>query len=156
MEIELWFIGKTTEDYIQKGLNTYLAKLAHYTKIEIKLFKESKGLKEIHAIRKSEEMAINKALLGPGLFVILLDERGKSFSSIKLAHWLEHDVIPMHRKICFLIGGAYGFSDEVKEKAHALISLSNLTFTHQMSRLILAEQLFRAFTIIHKIPYHNE
>lgn len=156
MEIEIWWIGKTTDSYLNQGLSIYLKKLNHYVHVNVREFKEAKGLKNIQVIKQHEEQAILKAIQTPGILPVLLDETGEINSSSEFASWVENNLHTHNRKLCFIIGGAYGFSDEIKKQVATKLSLSKMTFTHQMIRLIFLEQLFRAFTIINNIPYHNE
>jgi len=156
MEIEIWWIGKTKDIYIQNGLDIYKKKISHYANTIFREFKEAKGLKSIEAIRQLEEPLLLKALQSPGILPVLLDESGTHYTSIEFASWMQKESQVHTRKICFIIGGAYGFSSTIRNQVSAKLALSKMTFTHQMIRLLFLEQLFRAFTIINKIPYHNE
>lgn len=156
MEIEIWWIGKTADSYLNQGLSNYLKKINHYASVNVKEFKEAKGIKNIQSIKQFEEQAVLKAIQTPGILPVLLDENGENYTSIEFASWIAKNLQFHNRKLCFIIGGAYGFSDEIKKQVPTKLAISNMTFTHQMIRLIFLEQLFRAFTIINKIPYHNE
>ncbi|MEI2693562.1 MAG: 23S rRNA (pseudouridine(1915)-N(3))-methyltransferase RlmH [Saprospiraceae bacterium] len=156
MELEVWWIGKTTDSNLHQGLSIYLKKIGHYANVNTREFKEAKGLKNIQSIKQFETPALIKAIQTPGILPILLDEGGTQYSSLEFANWLTKNAQTSNRKLCFIIGGAYGFSEEIKNHVPTKIALSEMTFTHQMIRLIFLEQLYRAFTIINKIPYHNE
>lgn len=156
MELEIWWIGKTTDSYLNQGLSIYLKKINYYANVRVREFKEAKGLQNIQSIKQFEESAVLKAIQTPGIVPILLDENGKKKTSIEFAAWIDKYSQTHNRTLCFIIGGAYGFSDELKKQVTSKIALSDMTFTHQMIRLIFLEQLFRAFTIINRIPYHNE
>ncbi|MBL7820387.1 MAG: 23S rRNA (pseudouridine(1915)-N(3))-methyltransferase RlmH [Saprospiraceae bacterium] len=156
MELEVWWIGKTKDIYLQDGISVYQKKLAHYASTTFREFKEAKGLKSIDSIRQFEEPALLKALQTPGILPVLLDEIGTQYTSGDFATWLQKQSITHNRKVCFIIGSSYGFSSTIRKLVPNKLSLSKMTYTHQMTRLIFLEQLFRAFTIINKIPYHNE
>jgi 23S rRNA (pseudouridine1915-N3)-methyltransferase len=107
-------------------------------------------------VLKLEEAKLVLAKLNPDDYLVLLDERGQQHSSVELARWMEQRLSASNRRLIFLIGGAFGFSQEVYTRANAQISLSRLTFSHQMARLFFLEQLYRAMTILRNEPYHNE
>lgn len=155
MEIQLWWTGKTQLKFISTGLEEYLQRLSHLCKFKVHEFKGTRGLQDPALIRKREEEEISSRLQS-GDYLILLDEKGTMRSSTELATHLDKLQQQSHSRIIFLIGGAYGFSDEFRSKARELISFSSFTLSHQLIRLFLAEQLYRAFTIIKKIPYHND
>lgn len=155
MKIQLLCIAKTEADWIQKGCEEYKNRLKHYAPyevIEIPNIKNAKNLSFDELKKKEGELLLQK--ITDGDFVILLDERGMELSSIELAQRLEKWI--MQRTIIFVIGGAYGFSAEMYARANAKLSLSRMTFSHQMIRVIFVEQLYRAFTILRNEPYHHE
>lgn len=155
MKIYLLFTGKTKIPYIDQGVSDYFGRLKHYIPIEIVIIpdlKNSKNLSE-KEIKKKEGENILKVLPANN-FIVLLDERGKEYSSVDFSGFINKK-LNEGKDLCFVIGGAYGFSEMVYQKANARISLSKLTFSHQMIRMIIAEQLYRAFTILRNEPYHH-
>ncbi|WP_027420914.1 23S rRNA (pseudouridine(1915)-N(3))-methyltransferase RlmH [Crocinitomix catalasitica] len=157
MKIKLIAIGKTNESFLLEGENEYLKRITKYIgfeKIEIPDLKNAKNLSE-HEIKLEEGKLILKKIEGSGL-VILLDDKGKEFTSMKFANWMQQKMNMSYKHITFVIGGAYGFSDAVYNIADQKISLSKLTFSHQMIRLFFIEQIYRAFTILNNEPYHHE
>ena len=156
MSIELWWIGKTNFPYLKEGIEIYTKRIKKYGKfgiIEIPDVKFANKLsKEELKLKESQEVL--KKLVQKD-FLILLDENGKEFNSISFSNEIEKLQMTRSGKIVFLIGGAYGFSKELYERADRKISLSQMTFSHQMIRLFFVEQLYRAFSIINKEPYHH-
>lgn len=157
MKITLLTVGKTDRDWVRQGLDIYLSRLKHYIPFSLTEIPE---LKNVSAFTK-EQIKIKEGSLilkniRPNDEVILLDERGKMFTSIEFASLIKDRMDYASRDIVFVIGGAYGFSEEVYSRANSKISLSKMTFSHQMVRTIFAEQLYRAFTIIKGEPYHHE
>lgn len=157
MNITLCWTGKTQPDYLKKGIDLYVKRIQHFTNLEIRECKETKGIEEPSKIIMREEKEFRTLLykIKPSA-TILLDERGKTFNSLSFAKWLEKKQLSVSSSICFIIGGAYGFSDLFKNESDELISLSQLTYSHQMARLIFVEQLYRAYCIINNLPYHHE
>lgn len=157
MKIDLVLIGKSDQKYLQEGIDIYLKRLKHYCQFEIKVIpdlKSTKSLSEEQQKEKEGELILN--LIKDSDFVMLLDERGDSLSSVDYAQFIEKRQVAGTRKLSFVIGGPYGFSKEVYAKANAKLSLSAMTFSHQMVRLIFVEQLYRAYTIINGEPYHHQ
>lgn len=155
MKVQLLCIAKTEADWIKRGCEEYQNRLKHYLSyevFEIQSLKNAKSLSFDEIKKKEGELLLQKITAGD--YVILLDERGLSLSSIELSQKLEK--WSMQRSVVFVIGGAYGFSDDVYERANAKLSLSRLTFSHQMIRVIFVEQLYRACTILKGEPYHHE
>ena len=157
MKITLLTVGKTDRDWVRQGLDIYLSRLKHYIPFSLTEIPE---LKNVSAFTK-EQIKIKEGSLilkniRPNDEVILLDERGKMFTSIEFASLIKDRMDYASRDIVFVIGGAYGFSEEVYSRANSKITLSKMTFSHQMVRTIFAEQLYRAFTIIKGEPYHHE
>jgi 23S rRNA (pseudouridine1915-N3)-methyltransferase len=154
MQIELLLIGKIKESHILAGTRYYGDKLQHYCKLTV----TELGVKDARS-HPSEiiaaESVILRSRLKEGHTRILLDQRGQSLDSPGLAHKLQHWELHGTPRLQFLVGGAYGVSDEIREGADWIWSLSDLTFPHPMVRLILLEQLYRAFTIRNHIPYHH-
>jgi len=157
VNIELLLTGKTDLEYLKKGIFLYEKRLKHYcnfNRIEIPQLKRVSSLKE-NQIKVKEGELILKNISDQDV-LILLDERGAKISSQDFAQRIENWAVRGIKKVIFTVGGAYGFSEEVYERANGMISLSNMTFSHQMVRLIFVEQLYRAFTIIKGEPYHHK
>jgi 23S rRNA (pseudouridine1915-N3)-methyltransferase len=158
MKITLIQVGKTVQSYLQEGISEYQNRLKHYCNFELITILpvksvQASGNKE--TIKKSDSNLI-LGKINAGDFVILLDEQGKEFNSVGFANLLNNHQIKSTKNLVFIIGGAYGFSQDLYQKAHAKISLSKLTFSHQMVRLFFIEQLYRAFTILKGESYHHE
>ncbi len=156
MFIELILIGKTKKRYTEEAFLDLYKRFKKYGTVQTVFLKSSEGSLEKELIQKKEAQELLKHLTKSD-YVILLDEKGKEMDSIGFAKYLNHtlETYPS-QKICFVVGGAYGFSEEIYQRAQQKISFSNMTFSHQLIRLMLAEQLYRAFTIIHGEAYHHE
>ena len=157
MKIAVVWIGKTSEDFINKGIQEYLTRLKFYLGIEIKEFaylKKAKNLTEQQIKTREGELLVS--FLQQGDVVVLLDEKGKMYSSREFSDFIEKQMIGSAKRLVFLIGGAYGFGDELYQKSHFKVSLSKMTFSHQMVRVIFLEQLYRAFSILKGEPYHHD
>lgn len=157
VKITLLLIGKTEADYLRKGIEEYQNRLKHYLSFHIQVIpalKNTKNLSEQQQKQKEGNLIIEQ--LAGADQVILLDENGKSYHSLGFASFIERKMIAGTRSMVFVVGGPYGFSDEVMQKAQGKLSLSKMTFSHQMVRLIFAEQLYRAMTIIRGEPYHHQ
>lgn len=156
MKIELIQVGKTVNKIFIDGINEYLGRIKHYVPFNITTIPEIKNTK---SLSESQQKTLEGTLILKQLqaqdTVVLLDEHGKEFRSVEFAAWLEKQQ-QVARRLVFVIGGPYGFSDDVYERANSKISLSKMTFSHQMVRLIFCEQLYRACTIIQGEPYHHE
>jgi 23S rRNA (pseudouridine1915-N3)-methyltransferase len=156
MKVELWAIGKTNEKYLQVGIEIFEKRIRNYLPFTFVVFPDVK-IKYPDPIQlKSEEGRSFLAKLAADDYLVLLDERGLEFTSVGLANWTERRLSGPGRKMVFLIGGAFGFSPEVFNRADEKIALSKLTFSHQMVRLFFLEQLYRAMSILKNEPYHNE
>ena len=155
MKLVLLCVGKTRERFIQEGINKYLRYLKPYTDIEIKELKEEKiqDLKDAPFIRKREAEKIIKAAPARG-FLAALDERGHEFTSHEFAQFMQDNLDGGVREMAFVIGGALGLDESITERANRVIALSRWTITHEMARLVLLEQLYRAFTIMKGKKYH--
>jgi len=157
MKITLLVIGKTDSAYLKEGLNEYLKRLKHYVNFEIVVIPDIKKAKNMGAEnQKKREGELILAKKATGKEIHLFDEKGKTLSSRELAKFLEKKMVSGLKELVFVIGGPYGFSDEVYKNASSKISLSRLTFSHQMVRLICTEQIYRAFTILKGEPYHHD
>ena len=155
MKISIWCIGKTDEKYINEGVDKYLNRLKHYSKITFEPLKDVKPAQTPEETLKREaEIVLSK--IKPEDVLILLDEKGEMYSSVKFADYIEKLQVQANKHIIFLIGGAFGHHQSIRDRANHLISLSKMTFSHQMVRLFLVEQIYRAFTIIRNEKYHNE
>ena len=156
MRVTLITVGKTVVPWVKEGLEDYASCLKHYIPFEIKEIPELKDTKALSEsqIKEKEGALILKA--AGNSEIILLDEHGRQYRSIEFAEQLRHKLSHATKDICFVIGGAYGFSPEVYAAAGGKISLSPMTFNHQMVRTVFAEQLYRAFTIIKGEPSHHE
>lgn len=157
MNLSLITVGKTDIGWVKEGLDVYVSRLRHYvpfTVTEIPELKKVSALTEDQIKEKEGELILKQ--VGPADILVLLDERGTAYRSVEWARWLEKQLNRSARNLVFVIGGAYGFSPAVYERAQQLLSLSPMTFSHQMVRTIFAEQLYRAFTILRGEPYHHE
>jgi 23S rRNA (pseudouridine1915-N3)-methyltransferase len=157
MKITLIVVGKTDKKHILEGIAEYEKRLSHYCKFEFKVILDIKNSKTMPAnVQMQKEGEQILSAVRPLSELILLDERGTEYNSIDFAKFIERKGISGQKELTFVIGGPYGFSPEVKSTSTAMISLSRLTFSHQIVRLIFMEQLYRANTIIKGEPYHHE
>ncbi|MFV0290189.1 MAG: 23S rRNA (pseudouridine(1915)-N(3))-methyltransferase RlmH [Mangrovibacterium sp.] len=157
MKIKLIAIGKTDKSYLQEGIEIFTKRIPHYIAFEYCLIPDIKNTKNLsEELQKTKEGELIIAQLQAGDELILLDDKGKEFRSVDFAKYLEHKMINSSRTLVFCIGGPYGFSSEVYAKSEGKISLSKMTFSHQMVRLIFCEQLYRALSILKGEPYHHE
>jgi 23S rRNA (pseudouridine1915-N3)-methyltransferase len=157
MKIKFIVTGKTDSEYLRSAISVYENRLKHYIHFElihIPDVKNSGKLNELQLKRKEGENILSQ--LSSGDEMILLDERGETYSSSEFSRLLSRKINSGNRAVVFVAGGAYGFSEEVYDRASSQISLSRMTFTHQMVRLIFVEQLYRAFTILRNEPYHHD
>lgn len=155
MKIRLLAIGKTTDSWVKEGVSVFEKRLKHYCTFEMAELIVP-GLTGKNAVQQKETEG--KYLLGKiasGEKIVLLDENGTFFTSEKFAGWIQQQMSSGVKSVVFVIGGPYGFSDEVYKSASAKISLSSMTFTHQMVRLFFTEQVYRAFTILKGEKYHH-
>jgi len=150
-------MGKTNFSFIKEGINLYIRRLKRYIKFEFIELPDVKGAKNLSDNElKKRETDIYLKKIQAGDFVILLDEKGKEFNSREFALFIEKKNIQAVKHLVFIVGGAYGFSEKMYQIAKQKISLSQMTFSHQIVRLIFMEQLYRAFSIIKGEPYHND
>lgn len=157
MKIELAVIGKTSIGYLKQGIEEYIKRLKHYVPFEIKYIDDIKNTKNTSEDQqKRTEGAKILSLLDKSDFVVLLDEHGKEYTSMQYSSYIQKRMLSGTKKVVFVIGGPYGFSQEVYDRANDKISFSKMTFNHEMIRLIFTEQLYRAYTIINHEPYHHE
>ena len=157
MKIQLTVVGKTNQSFVQQGLDEFCNRLSHYFPFELEIIPDIKNAKSLSIEQqKVKEGELILQSLQPGDFIILLDECGKEFTSVKFAEFIEKKTHTGIKRLVFVVGGAYGFSSAVYETAHEKIALSKMTFPHQLIRLIFIEQLYRAMTILHHEPYHHD
>ncbi|MBQ9548372.1 MAG: 23S rRNA (pseudouridine(1915)-N(3))-methyltransferase RlmH [Bacteroidales bacterium] len=157
MRITMLTVGKTDVPWVKEGLDLYVSRLGHYAPfclLELPALKNVSSLSEKQI--KEKEGALILGALAPSDELVLLDERGRALRSLDFARSLQERLSRGGRDLVFAVGGAYGFSQAVYDRADALLSLSPMTFSHQMVRTIFAEQLYRAFTILKGEPYHHE
>lgn len=156
MKTILLLVGKTTDKHFIAGINGYAERITHYMPFEIVTIPELKNTKNLsEEQQKTMEGELILRQLQTSDTIVLMDEHGKEFTSMEYARWLEQKRNTA-RRLVIIIGGPYGFSQKVYERANEKISLSRMTFSHQMVRLIMTEQLYRACTIIKGEPYHHE
>ena len=153
MKIKCIAIGKTKSQDFSSIIKSYLSKINHYINFEFIIINEIKSIKNKSIQKNKEAEAILKNIKVDS-HIILLDENGKELSSISFSKFIQHHLNSSKKEIIFIIGGAYGFSDKLLKRANEKISLSKMTFSHQMVRIIFLEQLYRSFTILKNEPYH--
>lgn len=156
MKIRLLAIGKTDSQALQELISIYTDRLKHYIKFELEIIpdlKNTKNLSQYEQKEKEGELLLKK--INSTDVLILLDENGKQLSSLNFSEYLQKKMNSGIRELLFVIGGPYGFSEAVMQKAQGRISLSKMTFSHQMVRLFVVEQIYRAFTILNNEPYHH-
>lgn len=157
MKVKLIVVGKTSFDYLKEGETVYENRLIHYTNYERILIPDVKSPKNFsNEELKKKEGEVILAKITNQEYVVLLDEKGKNFNSVSFANWINQKINENVSILTFIIGGAYGFSRKLYERANQKISLSDMTFSHQLVRVIFLEQLYRAHTIIKGEPYHHE
>lgn len=154
MKISIWSVGKNHEAYIKDGISEFTKRISHYYPIDWQLITPSKAAQS-NSIKKEEAQNILKQL-APNDVLILLDETGKMINSPGLANLIQQKANQSTQKLIFLIGGAYGVNDEIKKRANFTWSLSQLVFPHMLVRLLLAEQIYRACSILANEKYHHE
>lgn len=157
MRIVLILMGKTSIDYVDDGVKDYLGRLSKYVKMEIEVLAPVRNSSSLSAneLRAKEGEMILKAM-SRNSFNVLLDEKGRTIDSRGFAEFLQQMMNRSTQRLGFVVGGAWGFDDRVRDKANDIISLSKMTFSHQLVRLLFMEQLYRAFTILRNEPYHND
>ncbi|MDP5062748.1 23S rRNA (pseudouridine(1915)-N(3))-methyltransferase RlmH [Maribacter spongiicola] len=157
MTIKLLAIGKTDSSQLKELIEVYQKRLQHYVNFEIELIpdlKKTKNLSEDQQKDKEGELILKR--LAPTDVLILFDEKGKQYTSIEFSSFLQKKMNSGIKQLVFLIGGPYGFSNEIYAKASGKISLSKMTFSHQMVRLFITEQIYRGYTILKNEPYHHQ
>ena len=157
MEIQLITIGKTSIPFVKQGIEIYSKRLTRYIKFSIRELPDIKNSRNMPESRQKEEEGSQiLSSVSQGDTVVLLDERGKEFTSVEFASFIEKRMAAGGKRLVFVVGGPYGFSDEVYSRADFKISLSKMTFNHEMVRLFFTEQLYRGMTIIKGEPYHHQ
>lgn len=157
MKIVVIAVGKTSTDYISRGVDEFLKRANRYLSVELTVIPDIKASKALaEETQKQQEGRNILASLLPGDIVTLLDERGKELTSREFSGMIERRMIQGTKRLVFVIGGPYGFSKEVYERADSKLSLSRMTFTHEMVRLFFVEQIYRAMTIMRGEPYHHD
>ena len=157
MKFILLAVGRTVEKHYITAINDYVERIKHYASFDMEIIPELKNTKSLSTEQqKDTEGELILQALQPGDAVVLLDEHGKEFRSIEFARWVEKKMHTVNKRLVFIIGGPYGFSPAVYAAAHEKISLSKMTFSHQMIRIVFTEQLYRALSILHNSPYHHE
>jgi 23S rRNA (pseudouridine1915-N3)-methyltransferase len=157
MKIKLVLTGKTDEQHVRDGFLMYQKRLKHYVSFELITLTDMKrtaGMTQVLLKEKESDQQLKQ--INPGDFVVLLDEKGKELRSVEMASFIQQRMNSGIKTLVFFIGGPYGFAESVSKRADAKLSLSKLTFSHQIVRVLFMEQLYRAFTIIKNEPYHHE
>ena len=156
MRITLIAVGKTEDKYLIEGIEKYLSRLKHYINFNILIIPDIKNTKNLsEAQQKTKEAEFIHKQINPTDVIVLLDEKGKKHSSVSFAKYLNKQMIGSVNNLVFIIGGPYGFDETIYMRSNTSISLSDMTFSHQMVRLFFVEQLYRAFTILKNEPYHH-
>ena len=157
MKTILLVVGRTVEQHYITAINDYIERTKRYISFDMEVIPELKNTKSLtEEQQKEKEDELICKFLQSGDVVVLLDENGKEFRSVEFASWMEKKMANVNKRLIFIIGGPYGFSPKVYQTAHEKISMSKMTFSHQMIRLIFTEQLYRAMNILHGGPYHHE
>ena len=157
MKAILLSVGKTDDDFYAQAIDIFRKRLGFYIPFDMEFvpdLKNTKKLSEKEQKNLEGEGILNR--LQPGDYVVLLDDKGKQYSSVEFARFMEKKSHSVPKRLVFVVGGPYGFSDDVYSRANEKLSLSKMTFTHQMVRLVFVEQLYRAMTILNGEPYHHE
>ena len=156
MKVVVCCVGRTDVSHVQESIDIYVGRLKHYLPVDLNIISEQKQWKKLSAeARKKAEGEAILSHIQPGDRVVLLDERGKQYSSEDFAAYLQKEMGTGAKRLVFIVGGAFGFSPEVYSEIKAKISLSKMTFSHQMIRTLLLEQIYRGMTILRNEPYHN-
>ena len=157
MKLKLLAVGKTNQDFVQKGIDEFAGRIKHYLPFELEILPDIKNTRNLNQLQiKEKEGEIILKHIRPEDYVVLLDEKGKEFTSVQFAGYIEKKTHTVSKQLVFVIGGAYGFSEAVYQTAQEKIALSKMTFSHQLIRLIFIEQVYRAMTILSNEPYHHE
>ena len=157
MKILLIVVGKTDQQWLSEGIGQYTERLSHFCQFEIQVIPDIRNTRSmeppVQKVREGEQILKQ---LQPSDDVFLLDDKGREMTSPDMARWLEKRMAQSTKRLVFIIGGPYGFSPDVYDRVPGRLSLSKMTFSHQMVRLIFVEQLYRSFSILNNLPYHHE
>lgn len=157
MKTCLLVIGKTDAAYVREGIAEYEKRLTRYMPYEMKFLPDVKNARNMtESLQKEKEAELINGQLQGGDWVVLLDEKGRQYTSVEFAEFLAQKMLSGIKRLVFVVGGPYGFADSVYQRANEKISLSKMTFSHQMVRMIFAEQIYRAMTILKGEPYHHD
>lgn len=157
MEIVLLTVGKTTQSYVQSGIDDFTKRLKRYTPYKIEYLPDIKGAKSLSSdMQKEKEGEMILGYVSESDYCILLDEHGVEYTSMQFSRYIQKVMVSGRKRVVFIVGGPYGFSKNVFSRADAKLSLSKMTFTHEMIRLFFTEQVYRAMTILRGEPYHHE
>lgn len=157
MKTVLLVVGRTVESHFITAIQDYIQRTKRYIQFDMEVIPELKNTKSLSMeVQKDKEGELIIKALQPGDVIVLLDEGGKEMRSIEFADYMKRKMNTVNKRLVFIIGGPYGFSPKIYNIAHEKISLSRMTFSHQMVRLIFIEQLYRAMSILHNSPYHHE
>lgn len=157
MNIKLLVVGKTVKGFVSDGVEEYTKRLKHYINFSIEVIQDVKNASSLSSAQlkeKEKELILKHISLDD--YVILLDEKGREFSSTEFASFIQQKMNNSIKSLVFVVGGAFGFDERIKQQHNNKISISRMTLSHQMIRLLFTEQLYRAFTILKNEPYHNE
>ena len=157
MKILLIVVGKTDQKWLTEGISQYVERMTHFCQFEMQVIPDIRNTKNMDQnVQKQREGELILNLLQPSDDIWLLDDKGREMTSAETARWLEKRMSQSTKRLVFIIGGPYGFSTDVYDRVPGRLSLSKMTFSHQMVRLIFVEQLYRAFSILNNLPYHHE
>lgn len=157
MKISLFVVGKTNHNYLSPGIDDYTKRINHYIPFNIQYIADAKNTKNLSLAQQKQAEGQNLLnAFDKSDYVVLLDERGKEFTSKDFSSFIEKKMQTVAKRLVFVVGGPYGFSEDVYQRANEKISLSKMTFPHDLIRLIFTEQLYRSFTIMNNEPYHHD
>lgn len=157
MKILLIVVGKTDRKWLNEGIGQYMERLSHFGQFDMQVIPDIRNTKNMdQTTQKVREGELILNILQPSDDVWLLDDKGREMTSQEMAQWLEKRMAQSTKRLVFIIGGPYGFSPDVYNRVPGRLSLSQMTFSHQMVRLIFVEQLYRSFSILNNLPYHHE
>ena len=157
MKIELFVVGKTNHNYLSPGIEDYLKRINRYIQFSIRCISDAKNTKNLSQQQQKNAEGQNILVaIDNSDYVVLLDEHGKEYKSIEFASLIDKKMQTVAKRLVFVVGGPYGFSEDVYKRANEKISLSKMTFPHDLIRLIFVEQLYRAFSILNHEHYHHE
>ena len=157
MKITLLVVGRTVEKHYITAIDDYVGRTKHFTPFDMEVIPELKGTKNLsEGEQKEREAELIRKALQPGDYLVLLDEHGNEYKSTQFAQWMQKRMAASPRRLVFMVGGPYGFAPSIHTMGNEEISLSKMTLSHQMIRLLFVEQIYRAMTILNGEPYHHE